>query len=86
MQTVHPETNPLYYRLISRFNELTGIGVMVNTSFNVGGEPIVCSPEDAFRCFMGAEMDDLYVGNYRLLKEEQNPTLSTNYSERFELD
>ncbi len=86
VQTVHPETNPLYHQLISRFKELTGVGVVVNTSFNVRGEPIVCSPDDAFHCFMGTEMDELYIGHFRLVKEEQNPSLAKNYSDKFELD
>ncbi len=68
VQTVHAETNPLYYRLIQRFKALTGCPVLVNTSFNVRGEPIVCTPEDAFRCFMGNELDLLVVGNCVLAK------------------
>ncbi|HEX9627781.1 MAG TPA: carbamoyltransferase [Acidiferrobacterales bacterium] len=86
IQTVHAETNPRYYKLIRKFKERTGYGVVVNTSFNVRGEPIVCTPEDAFRCFMGTEMDELYVGNYRLVKEEQDPALRRDYKEKFELD
>ena len=75
VQTVHRETNPLYYQLIERFNALTGCPVLVNTSFNVRSEPIVCTPEDAFRCFMGTEIDMLMVGNSILRKEEQDPAL-----------
>ncbi len=86
VQTVHRDTNPRYHALISRFKQLTGVSVVVNTSFNVRGEPIVCTPEDAFRCFMGTEMDELYVGNYRMVKEEQNPALRGNYSETFAHD
>ena len=86
VQTVHADTNPRYHGLIQRFKQLTGVGVLVNTSFNVRGEPIVCTPEDAFRCFMGTEMDELYVGSYRLLKEEQDPALRQNYTGKFALD
>ena len=86
VQTVHPDTNPRYHRLISNFKKLTGYGVVVNTSFNVRGEPIVCTPEDAFRCFMGTEMDELYVGNFRLVKEEQDPKLRESYHQKFDLD
>ncbi len=86
VQTVHADTNPLYHRLISRFKALTGCPVVVNTSFNVRGEPIVCTPEDAFRCFMGTEMDVLAIGNCLLLKEDQSPALKEDYKARFELD
>ena len=86
IQTVSAENNPQYHALISRFKELTGCPVIVNTSFNVRGEPIVCTPEDAFRCFMGTETDLLVVGNAVLLKEDQDPALKQNYEEAFELD
>jgi len=86
VQTVHADTNPRYHRLISKFKERTGYGVVVNTSFNVRGEPIVCTPEDAFRCFMGTEMDELYVGNFRLVKDEQDPALRASYYQKFDLD
>jgi carbamoyltransferase len=86
VQTVHRETNPLYYQLIERFNALTGCPVLVNTSFNVRSEPIVCTPEDAFRCFMGTEIDMLVVGNAILRKDEQDPALKVNYKDQFELD
>lgn len=86
IQTVHAHTNPRYHALISRFNELTGCPVVVNTSFNVRGEPIVGSPEDAFRCFMGTEIELLAVGNCLLRKEDQNPALKQQYESRFELD
>ena len=86
IQTVHEDTNPYYHRLISRFKELTGSPIVVNTSFNVRGEPIVCTPEDAFRCFMGTEIEVLVVGNCFLRKEEQDPALKLDYKEAFELD
>jgi carbamoyltransferase len=86
IQTVHRETNPLYHALISAFKAKTGCPVVVNTSFNVRGEPIVCTPEDAFRCFMGSEIDVLTVGNCYLAKEEQDPALKLDYKNAFELD
>jgi carbamoyltransferase len=86
IQTVHEDTNPLYYRLIKRFKGLTGCPVLVNTSFNVRGEPIVCTPEDSFRCFMGTDIDALAIGSCFLKKTEQNPALLTRYEEAFELD
>lgn len=86
VQTVHAETNPVYHALISKFKSLTDCPVIVNTSFNVRGEPIVGSPEDAFRCFMGTELDMLVVGNCVMLKEEQNPALAADYKDAFELD
>ena len=86
IQTVHRETNPRYHALISRFKALTGCPVMVNTSFNVRGEPIVCTPEDAFRCFMGSEIDVLVVGNCFLRKEDQDPALRLDYRDRFDPD
>ncbi|HEU0175191.1 MAG TPA: carbamoyltransferase [Blastocatellia bacterium] len=86
VQTVHEDTNPRYYRLLERFKALTGCPVLVNTSFNVRGEPIVCSPEDAFHCFMGTELDLLVAGNCVLAKAEQDPSLKQNYSGKFELD
>jgi carbamoyltransferase len=86
IQTVHKETNPRYYALISRFEELTGCPVLINTSFNVRGEPIVCTPEDAFRCFMGSEIDFLAVGNCILHKEQQKLELGRDYKSTFELD
>jgi carbamoyltransferase len=86
IQTVHEETNPLYYRLIKRFKALTGCPVVVNTSFNVRGEPIVCTPEDSFRCFMGSDIDTLAIGSCFLRKPDQNPALLTRYEEAFELD
>ena len=86
VQTVHRETNLKYYRLISRFKELTGCPVLVNTSFNVRGEPIVCTPEDAFNCFMGTELDLLAVGNAILWKQDQNSDLRKDYKNVYELD
>lgn len=87
IQTVHEETNPRYYRLISKFKQLTGCPVLVNTSFNVRGEPIVCSPEDAFRCFMGTELDVLAIGNTILQKADQQVSLAgNNYKDAYELD
>jgi carbamoyltransferase len=84
IQTVHRETNPLFHQLLCRFKSLTGCPVLVNTSFNVRGEPIVCTPEDAFRCFMGNELDLLVVGNCMLQKTEQDPGLKSDY--RLSLD
>jgi carbamoyltransferase len=86
IQTVHADTNPRFHTLLQRFKELTGCPVLVNTSFNVRGEPIVESPEDAFRCFMGTQIEMLAVGNALLYKHEQNPQLSANYASTFELD
>jgi carbamoyltransferase len=87
IQTVHRETNPRYHELICRFEALTGCGVIVNTSFNVRGEPIVCTPEDAYRCFMRTEMDYLVVGNYLLAKtyQPQRPH-DESWRHQFELD
>ncbi|GJM03564.1 MAG: carbamoyltransferase [Rhodomicrobium sp.] len=86
IQTVHEETNPRYHALISAFNEQTGCPIVVNTSFNVRGEPIVCTPEDAFRCFMGTEMDTLVVGNCLMRKPAQDQSLSEDYKDKFDLD
>ena len=86
IQTVHAETNPRYHALISRFKDLTGCPVVVNTSFNVRGEPIVCTPEDAFRCFMGTEIEVLVCGDCFLKKEDQDPALARDYKNAFELD
>jgi carbamoyltransferase len=86
LQTVHAQTNPRFHALLSRFKEKTGCPVLVNTSFNVRGEPIVCTPEDAFRCFMGTDIEMLVVGNCVLRKEDQDTALRMDYSEAFELD
>jgi carbamoyltransferase len=80
VQTVSPDTNPLFHRLLIRFKTLTGCPILVNTSFNVRGEPIVCTPEDAFRCFMGNELDMLVVGTCVLRKQDQDPSLKQSYS------
>jgi carbamoyltransferase len=77
------DNNPLFHRLLKRFNALTGCPVLVNTSFDVRGEPIVCSPEDAFRCFMGNELDLLVAGNCVMHKSEQDQKLKRNYSSGF---
>ncbi len=87
IQTVHEETNPRYYRLLKAFEAQTGYPVLVNTSFNVRGEPIVCTPEDAYRCFMRTEMDVLVLENCVLYKSQQRPLASdTNWQKEFELD
>lgn len=86
IQTVHKETNPKYHLLISTFKELTGCPVLVNTSFNVRGEPIVCTPEDAFHCFMGTELDLLAVGNTILSKQDQKGSLIEDYRYAYQLD
>ena len=86
IQTVHWETNPRYHALISKFKEITGCPVIVNTSFNIRGEPIVCTPENAWRCFMGTDIEILVVGNCFLIKEDQDPALKLDYKDAFELD
>jgi carbamoyltransferase len=86
IQTVHADINPRYHAVISKFKEKTDCPIVVNTSFNVRGEPIVCSPHDAFKCFMGTELDVLVVGNYLLYKEDQVEVSKENYKERYELD
>ena len=86
IQTVHKETNPKYYNLITEFKKRTGCAVIVNTSFNVRGEPIVNSPEDAFNCFMGTELDTLVIGNFYLKKEKQNSLNKKDYKIKYKLD
>ena len=86
VQTVHADTNPYYHALISKFKEKTNCPLIVNTSFNVRGEPIICTPTDAFRCFMGTELDVLAVENYILFKNQQDEALIENYEDRYELD
>jgi carbamoyltransferase len=86
VQTVHRDTNPRFHALLEAFKQRTGCPVLLNTSFNVRGEPIVCTPEDAFRCFMGTEIDVLAVGNCLLRKQDQDPKLKLNYETAFELD
>jgi carbamoyltransferase len=86
VQTVHRDTNPRFHALLSAFKARTGCPVLVNTSFNVRGEPIVCTPEDAFRCFMGSEIELLVAGNCLLRKDAQDPRLKIDYKGAFELD
>ena len=86
IQTVHKETNKKYYNLIKKFKEKTNCPVIVNTSFNVRGEPIVNTPIDAFNCFMGTELDKLVIGNCYLEKNSQDSSLKKDYTKEFELD
>ncbi len=87
LQTVHSDTNPLYHKLIKKFEENSGYAVIINTSFNVRGEPIVCTPEDAYRCFIRTDMDYLVMGNYLFDKKEQKLLeKDTNWKKEFELD
>jgi len=86
IQTVNSETNPKYFKLIEKFKSKTGCPVIVNTSFNVRGEPIVNTPVDAFNCFMGTNLDILAIGNCYLKKPNQNQDLKKDYSANFELD
>jgi carbamoyltransferase len=86
IQTVHHDTNPRFHALISAFKARTGCPVVVNTSFNVRGEPIVCTPEDAFRCFMGTEIEALAIGNCFLRKEDQDPAFKLKYEDAFAAD
>ena len=80
------QTNPKYYKLIAEFKKITGCPILINTSFNVRGEPIVCSPEDAFNCFMGTEIDLLVIGNCILKKNNQKKELIREYKNGYELD
>ena len=86
IQTVHKKTNEKYFKLIQKFKEITNCPIIVNTSFNVRGEPIVNTPLDAFNCFMGTELDKLIIGNCYLDKNDQNPLLKKDYANEFELD
>ena len=86
VQTVNEKTNPIYYILIKKFKEKTSCPVILNTSFNVRGEPIVNTPKDAFDCFMGTELDTLVIGNCYLIKKEQNQSLKKDYTKQFDLD
>ena len=86
IQSVNQDTNKRYHDLISKFKEKTGCAVLVNTSFNVRGEPIVNTPTDAFNCFMGTELDYLVIGNLILDKSKQDPNLKKDYTKKFELD
>jgi len=86
IQTVHKDTNSIFYKLIEEFYKLTGVPVLVNTSFNVRGEPIVCTPSDAFNCFMGTDLDLLVCNNFILKKNVQNQSLIKDYKNKYELD
>ena len=86
IQTVHKDTNPKYFKLLKKFKDTTKCPVLVNTSFNVRGEPIVNTPEDAYNCFMGTELDSLVIGNCYLDKKNQNKNFNNNYSDKFQLD
>ena len=86
IQTVHKNLNPLFHNLISRFKEKTGCPLIINTSFNIRGEPIICSPKDAFKCFMGTNLDLLAIGKYVLFKEDQHEHLRKSYKEKYTLD
>ena len=86
IQTVHQNTNPRYYKLIKKFQEITNCPILVNTSFNIRGEPMVCSAEDAFRCFMGTNLDILVIEDFILYKDGQDKSLIKDYKNKFELD
>jgi carbamoyltransferase len=86
LQTVHRDTNARFYDLISAFKQRTGCPLLVNTSFNVRGEPIVCTPEDAFHCFMGTDIEILAIGNCFLRKSDQPVELKRDYKDAFDLD
>jgi carbamoyltransferase len=86
VQTVHKETNPIFYKLIKEFEKITSCPVLVNTSFNIRGEPIVCTVKDAFNCFMGTELDILVCNNFVLYKIDQNNNLYKQYNDKHELD
>ena len=86
IQTVHEDTNPRFYQLLSKFFIKTKCPILVNTSFNVRGEPIVCTASDAFKCFMGTELDVLVIDNFILYKDEQDKSLTNDYKKNYELD
>ena len=86
IQTVHKETNPKYYKLLQNFKKITNCPIIVNTSFNVRGEPIVCTVQDAYRCFMGTDLDMLVCENFILYKEQQNIKLRTDYKNKYSPD
>ena len=86
IQTVNRNTNPIFHAVISKFKEKTGCPIVVNTSFNIRGEPIVCTPTDAFNCFMGTDLDLLAIGNYLLKKKDQDTNLKIDYKKNYELD
>ena len=86
IQTVSKKTNPKYYKLLNKFNEKTNCPIVINTSFNIRSEPIVNTPQEAFNCFMGTDLDTLVIGNFYLEKKNQNSQLKINYKDNFELD
>jgi carbamoyltransferase len=86
IQTVHKETNSIFYKLIEEFERITKCPVLVNTSFNIRGEPIVCTAKDAFNCFMGTDLDVLVCNNFILYKDNQHKDLISNYNNKYELD
>jgi len=86
IQTVHKDTNLKYYKLIKNFEKITDCPIIVNTSFNIRGEPIVCSIKDAYSCFMGTDLDMLVCGDFILYKEKQNKQLLKDYKDKFNLD
>ena len=86
IQTVHKDTNPKYYKLLQNFKKITNCPILVNTSFNVRGEPIVCTLQDAYRCFMGTDLDMLVCENFILYKEQQNVQLIQDYKNQFSID
>ncbi len=86
IQTVNKDTNPLFYRLLEEFYKITNVPILVNTSFNIRGEPIVCNVNDAFRCFMGTDLDILVIDQFIMRKNEQNKKLLKDYKNQFELD
>ena len=86
LQTVDKDINPIFFNLIKKFYEITNVPILINTSFNVRGEPIVCSARDAFKCFMGTNLDGLVIDNFLLLKEDQNKDLLESYYGKYDLD
>ena len=86
IQTVHADTNPQFHAVISKFKQKTGCPIVVNTSFNIRGEPIVCTPTDAYKCFMGTELDVLAIGNFLLHKKDQKQSAKKNYKDLYDLD
>ena len=86
IQTVHKETNPIFYELIKEFFQISKVPILVNTSFNIRGEPIVCSPEDAFNCLMGTNLDILVIENFYIEKKKQDKSLINDYRDKFDLD
>ena len=86
VQTVHKETNLIFWELLNKFKQKTGCPILVNTSFNVRGEPIVFSPSDAFKCFMGTNLDVLVIEDFYLIKDNQDPKLIEDYKNKYELD